>query len=72
MNLLIINSLILIHILNNFLIIQATGQPKISLDAIEKNLFKSEIVGAELEFVPDENSFILKQNGAKIKFEKSN
>ena len=57
---------------NNVLIIQATGQPKISLDAIEKNLFKSEVVGAELEFVPDENTFILRQNGAKIKFEKSN
>jgi len=56
---------------NNVLIIQATGQPKISLDAIEKNLFKSEVVGAELEFVPDENSFILRQNGARIKFEKN-
>ena len=56
---------------NNALIIQATGQPKISLDAIEKNLFKSEIVGAEFEFIPDENSFILRQNGARIKFEKS-
>ena len=56
---------------NNVLIIQATGQPKISLNAIEKNLFKSEIVGAEFEFIPEENSFILRQNGAKIKFEKS-
>ena len=64
--------IIQVSVENNFLIIQATGQPKISLDAIEKNLFKSEIVGAELEFVPDENTFILKQNGAKIKFEKSN
>lgn len=53
------------------MIIQATGQPKISLDAIEKNLFKSEVVGAELEFAPDENSFILRQNGAKIKFVKN-
>ena len=56
---------------NNALIIQATGQPQISLDAIEKNLFKSEIVGAEFEFIPDENSFILRQNGARIKFEKN-
>jgi hypothetical protein len=56
---------------NNILIIQATGQPQISLDAIEKNLFKSEIVGAEFEFIPDENSFILRQNGARIKFEKN-
>jgi len=64
--------IIQVSVENNVLIIQATGQPKISLDAIEKNLFKSEVVGAELEFVPDENSFILKQNGAKIKFEKSN
>ena len=64
--------IIQVSVENNVLIIQATGQPKISLDAIEKNLFKSEIVGAELEFVPDENTFILKQNGAKIKFEKSN
>ena len=64
--------IIQVSVENNVLIVQATGQPKISLDAIEKNLFKSEVVGAELEFVPDENSFILKQNGAKIKFEKSN
>ncbi|MBT6934905.1 MAG: hypothetical protein HN988_00825, partial [Cryomorphaceae bacterium] len=47
------------------------GQPQISLNAIEKNLFKSEIVGAEFEFIPDENSFILRQNGARIKFEKN-
>ena len=64
--------IIQVSVENNVLIVQATGQPKISLDAIEKNLFKSEVVGVELEFVPDENSFILKQNGAKIKFEKSN
>ena len=63
--------IIQVSVENNVLIIQATGQPKISLDAIEKNLFKSEVVGAELEFVPDENSFILRQNGARIKFEKN-
>ena len=63
--------IIQVFVENNVLIIQATGQPKISLDAIEKNLFKSEVVGAELEFVPDENSFILRQNGATIKFEKN-
>ena len=54
--------IIQVSVENNVLIIQATGQPKISLDAIEKNLFKSEVVGAELEFAPDENSFILRQN----------
>ena len=63
--------IIQVSVENNVLIIQATGQPKISLDAIEKNLFKSEVVGAELEFAPDENTFILKQNGAKIKFVKN-
>ncbi len=63
--------IIQVSVENNVLIIQATGQPKISLDAIEKNLFKSEVVGAELEFAPDENSFILRQNGAKIKFVKN-
>ena len=36
--------IIQVSVENNVLIIQATGQPKISLDAIEKNLFKSEIV----------------------------
>ena len=59
-----------VSVKNNALIIQATGQPKISLNAIKENLFKSEVVGAEFEFFPEENTFILKQNGAKIKFEK--
>jgi CubicO group peptidase (beta-lactamase class C family) len=63
--------IIQVSVNNNVLIIQATGQPQISLNAIEKNLFKSEIVGAEFEFIPDENSFILRQNGARIKFEKN-
>ena len=57
---------------DNTLIIQATGQPKISLEAVERNIFKSNIVGAEFEFNPEENSFILRQNGAKIKFVKNN
>ena len=47
-------------------------QPKISLEAVERNIFKSNIVGAEFEFKPEENSFILRQNGAIIKFVKSN
>ena len=63
--------IIQVSVNNNVLIIQASGQPQISLNAIEKNLFKSEIVGAEFEFIPDENSFILRQNGARIKFEKN-
>jgi hypothetical protein len=57
---------------DNTLIIQGTGQPKISLEAVERNIFKSNIVGAEFEFNPEENSFILRQNGAKIKFVKNN
>ena len=57
---------------DNTLIIQGTGQPKISLEAVERNIFKSNIVGAEFEFNPEENSFILRQGGAKIKFVKSN
>jgi len=57
---------------DNTLIIQGTGQPKISLEAVERNIFKSNIVGAEFEFKPEDNSFILRQNGAKIKFVKNN
>ena len=57
---------------DNTLIIQATGQPKISLEAVERNIFKSNIVGAEFEFKPEDNSFILRQNGAKINFVKNN
>ena len=57
---------------DNTLLIQGTGQPKISLEAVERNIFKSNIVGAEFEFKPEENSFILRQNGAIIKFVKSN
>ena len=55
----------------SILMIQATGQPIISLEAVEKNNFKSDIVGVEIEFKPEKNSFILRQNGAKIKFVKN-
>ena len=55
----------------SILMIQATGQPRISLEAVEKNNFKSDIVGVEIEFKPEKNSFILRQNGAKIKFVKN-
>jgi len=55
----------------SILIIQVTGQPRISLEAVEKNNFKSDIVGVEIEFKPEKNSFILRQNGAKIKFVKN-
>ena len=47
----------------NTLIAQGTGQPSFPLECVEKNKFKFDQAGLELEFIPAENKMILKQNG---------
>jgi Beta-lactamase class C and other penicillin binding proteins len=47
----------------NILIAQGTGQPSFPLECTEKNKFKFDQARLELEFIPAENTMILKQNG---------
>lgn len=54
----------------NVLIAQGTGQPSFSLEAINKDLFKSDQVGAKFEFNTTKNIMILYQGGMQIKFTK--
>lgn len=50
------------------LIAQGTGQPALTLEAIEKDKFKFEQAGAKFEFDPAEKTMILFQGGGQIKF----
>lgn len=54
----------------NTLIAQGTGQPAFPIEATEKDKFKSDHVGARLEFNPREETMILFQGGGEIKFTK--
>ncbi len=54
----------------NTLIVQGTGQPAIPFDPIAKNKFKSDMVGAKIEFNPSNKTMILFQGGGQITFKK--
>lgn len=54
----------------NTLIAQGTGQPAFPLEAINKDIFKFDQVGAKFEFNPTKNTMILFQNGMQINFTK--
>ena len=54
----------------NTLIAQGTGQQALPLEAIEKDKFKFDQVGAKFEFNPKEKTMILFQGGGKIEFKK--
>lgn len=49
---------------------QATGQPSFALEASEKDKFKSDQIGAVLEFAPAKKQMTLKQGGATLIFNK--
>ena len=55
----------------NTLIAQGTGQPEFPLEAIKKDIFKFDQVGAKFEFILEENKMILFQNGMQINFTKN-
>ncbi|MDR2917966.1 MAG: beta-lactamase family protein [Tannerella sp.] len=48
---------------DNLLIAQGSGQPSFPLECFEPDKFKFDPAKVELEFIPDENKLILKQNG---------
>lgn len=54
----------------NTLIAQGTGQPAFPLEATAKDKFKFDQVGAIFEFNPLDNTMVLIQGGAEIKFVK--
>lgn len=54
----------------NTLIAQATGQPSFPLQATEKNKFKFEQAGLNLEFNPTEKTVTLFQGGGQVVFTK--
>ena len=55
---------------NASLIAQATGQKAFTLEAMGKDIFQFEKVGAVFEFNPVKNEFILKQGGGEFLFTK--
>ncbi|MCR9250848.1 MAG: beta-lactamase family protein [bacterium] len=61
---------ITITVNGNTVTAQATGQPAFMLQAVEKHNFKFDAAGLKMEFLPDENAFILKQGGGEFKFVK--
>ncbi len=52
------------------LVLQATGQSPLELEAIEKDIFTFDRAGIVLEFKPSENKAILKQGGGTFTFTK--
>lgn len=54
----------------NTLIAQGSGQPAFPLDAVKKNVFQFERVGVVIEFIPENQSMILKQGGGEFLFVK--
>jgi CubicO group peptidase (beta-lactamase class C family) len=55
---------------NGMLYGQATGQPALPLEAVDKNVFKLEMVGAIITFNPDKRGFVMEQGGRKFTFTK--
>jgi D-alanyl-D-alanine carboxypeptidase len=54
----------------NTLIAQGTGQPAFPLEAMNKDMFKADQVGAKFEFNPTKKTMILFQNGMQFNFTK--
>ncbi|MBC8769346.1 beta-lactamase family protein [Arenibacter sp. BSSL-BM3] len=57
---------------NTSLIAQGSGQLSFPLEATEENKFKSDKVGAKMEFNPEKNELILEQAGGRFLFKKDN
>lgn len=55
---------------NTTLIAQATGQSSFPLEATEKDKFKFDQAGVNMEFNPDKNELTMKQGGGNILFTK--
>jgi D-alanyl-D-alanine carboxypeptidase len=53
---------------NNTLTAQATGQSAFPLEAFEKDKFRFEPAGIEIDFTPGESKFILKQAGKEFEY----
>ena len=49
---------------------QGTGQPSFPLEAFEKNKFRFETAGLEIEFLPSENKLNLKQGGSTFELKR--
>jgi len=54
----------------DILIAQGTGQPAFSLECFDENKFQFEQANAVIEFIPDENKMILRQNGQVFEMKK--
>ncbi|MDR1056133.1 MAG: beta-lactamase family protein [Prevotellaceae bacterium] len=54
----------------NTLIAQGTGQPEMSLECTDNDIFKCESVDLVLEFTPNENKMVLKQFGMTFEMSK--
>ena len=54
----------------NTLFAQATGQLAFPLEAVEKNKFKFDRAGIQMEFEANTSSMVLKQGGGKFEFRK--
>lgn len=52
------------------LIAQGSGQPSFALEASERNRFEYDPAGVVIEFIPEENTLILKQFGSEFLFKK--
>lgn len=57
-----------ISVINNELMLQATGQSAISLEATAVNKFRFEPAMLTIEFLPEGGKFILKQTGVNLEF----
>ena len=54
----------------NTLIAQGSGQPPFALEATDRHKFKLDMVGAEFEFHPENNTMVVFQGGGQITFTK--
>lgn len=54
----------------NQLLGQGTGQPAFPLEAYELHKFRFDQAGIKMDFIPEENKFILRQGGGKLEFMK--
>ena len=59
---------ITIFVENDILYAQGSGQSPFALEAIDKNKFKYDQAGIEIEFVPSKKVMLLRQGGAEYKF----
>lgn len=61
---------IVVFIRDSRLMVQATGQSAVPLDAIGANKFKFDPVGLLIEFFPEEDKLILSQSGMRFELKK--